>query len=69
MRSTPPDGALKLVRVVSMRAEVESVSVSAPADRLDLVRKAEDDLKAAARAGEVLYSDGDFGVETILSAD
>jgi valyl-tRNA synthetase len=52
----------------SMRAEVDSVSVSAPADRLDLVRSAEDDLKAAARAGEVLYSIGDFGVETILSA-
>jgi valyl-tRNA synthetase len=53
---------------VSMRAEVDSVSVSAPADRLDQVRRAEDDLKAAARAGEVLYSIGDFGVETILSA-
>jgi valyl-tRNA synthetase len=54
---------------VSMRAEVDSVSVSAPADRLDLVRQAEDDLKAAARAGEVRYSEGDFGVETILSAN
>ena len=53
---------------VSMRAEAESVSVSAPADRLDLVRKAEDDLKAAARAGGIIYSEGDFGVETILSA-
>jgi valyl-tRNA synthetase len=54
---------------VSMRAEVESVAVSAPAEHLEMIRQGEGDLKAAARAGEVLYSDGDFGVETILSAD
>jgi hypothetical protein len=32
------------------------------------VRQAEDDLKAAARAGEVLYSEGEFAVESVLSA-
>ena len=52
-----------------MRAEVSLVSISAPADRLALVRQAEDDLKAAARAGEVLYSEGDLGVEATLSAN
>ena len=35
---------------VSMRAEVDSVSVSAGPESIELVRQAEDDLKAAARA-------------------
>ena len=51
-----------------MRAEVDSVSVSAGPESIELVRQAEDDLKAAARAGEVLYSEGEFAVEAVLSA-
>ena len=54
---------------VSMRAEVDSVSISASPESIELVRKAEDDLKAAARAGEVLYSEGEFAVEAVLSAN
>ncbi|MGH3668566.1 MAG: class I tRNA ligase family protein, partial [Acidimicrobiia bacterium] len=53
---------------VSMRAEVDSVSVSADPEAIELVRQAEDDLKAAARAGEVLYSEGEFAVDAVLSA-
>ena len=54
---------------VSMRAEVESVSVSAGRTSIELVRQAEDDLKAAARAETVLYSEGEFAVESVLSAN
>ena len=54
---------------VSMRAEVDSVSVSAGLESIEQVRQAEDDLKAAARAGEVLYSEGEFAVESVLSAN
>jgi valyl-tRNA synthetase len=52
---------------VSMRAEVDSVSVTAGPESIGLVRQAENDLKAAARAIEVLYSEGEFAVEVVLS--
>jgi valyl-tRNA synthetase len=51
----------------SMRAEVSSVSISAGSESLDLIRLAEADLKAAARAGQVIYSVGDFSVESLLA--
>ena len=51
----------------SMRAEVSSVSISAGTDSLDLIRQAEADLKAAARTNQVLYSVGDFSVESQLT--
>jgi len=51
----------------SMRAEVSSVSISAGTDSLDLIRQAEADLKAAARTNQVLYSVGDFSVESQLA--
>jgi valyl-tRNA synthetase len=51
----------------SMAADVEKVSVTAPLDELDLLRKAEGDLKAAARTGVIHYSEGEFAVESVLS--
>ncbi|HWL50223.1 MAG TPA: hypothetical protein VNT92_10135, partial [Acidimicrobiia bacterium] len=54
---------------VSMRAEVDSVSLTASPESIEMVRQAETDLKAAARAGEVLYREGDLEVETILSTN
>jgi valyl-tRNA synthetase len=52
---------------VSMAADVETVSVSAPARELDLIRQAEGDLKAAARTEKILYSEGEFEVDSVLS--
>jgi valyl-tRNA synthetase len=52
---------------ISMAAEVEEVSVTAPAGELDLIRQAEGDLKAAARTKRVTYSEGEFAVESALS--
>jgi valyl-tRNA synthetase len=51
----------------SMRAEVSSVSVSAPVDSLELLRDAETDLMAAARASHVVYTEGEFSVTAVLS--
>ena len=51
----------------SMAAEVGSVSVTAPAGTLELIRQAEIDLKAAARTRELGYSEGEFAVEVELS--
>jgi valyl-tRNA synthetase len=52
---------------VSMAADVETVSVTAPAHELDLIRHAEGDLKSAARTEKILYSEGEFGVQSILA--
>jgi valyl-tRNA synthetase len=51
----------------SMAAEVASVSIFADTDSLLRLRQAEPDLKAAARAGEVAYHEGEFAVETVLA--
>jgi valyl-tRNA synthetase len=51
----------------SMRAEVSLVSISATHDRLDLIRQAETDLQAAARAEQVEYAQGDPNVEVVLA--
>ncbi len=51
---------------VSMRAEVASMTVSADVDSLRLLQSAETDLKAAARATEVRYAEGDFEVSATL---
>jgi valyl-tRNA synthetase len=51
----------------SMAAEVSSVSVSATAEHLNLIRQAEADLKSAARAAEMAYSEGEFSVESVLA--
>jgi valyl-tRNA synthetase len=54
---------------LSMRAEVESVSVTADSDLIGDARKAEGDLVAAGRVGSIEYSEGEFSVETILAQD
>jgi valyl-tRNA synthetase len=51
----------------SMAAELASVSVSAAPDSLTLIRQAEADLKAAARAAEMAYVEGEFSVESVLA--
>ncbi|MEJ7628956.1 MAG: valine--tRNA ligase [Nocardioidaceae bacterium] len=62
----------KSVAKVSMRTEVTRVVITGPAERLELVRRALDDLAAAGRiTGEVLFvpSDAaDIAVETTLAA-
>jgi valyl-tRNA synthetase len=52
----------------SMRAEVASVSISADPVTIARIRQAEADLKRAARAGELAYSEGEYAVESILVA-
>jgi valyl-tRNA synthetase len=52
---------------VSMAADVETVFITATAHELDLIRQAEGDLKAAARTGKILYSEGEFEVGSVLS--
>jgi valyl-tRNA synthetase len=51
----------------SMAAEVVSVAVAAGSESLALIRQAEADLKAAARAAEIDYSEGEFSVESVLA--
>ncbi|MEE8407798.1 MAG: class I tRNA ligase family protein, partial [Acidimicrobiia bacterium] len=53
---------------VSMRAEVESVSVTTDDLGVEHLRQGESDLLAAARAGRIDYSDGEFSVESVLAA-
>ncbi|MDX1468460.1 MAG: valine--tRNA ligase [Acidimicrobiia bacterium] len=53
---------------VSMRAEVERVSVTGDSSDIDLIRAAEADLKAAARAASIEYAEGEFGVVAVLTA-
>jgi hypothetical protein len=50
-----------------MAADVDTVSVTAHADELGLLRQAEGDLKAAARTAVIQYSEGEFAVESVLS--
>ena len=51
----------------SMRAEVESVSITAEPESLELLREAEPDLAAAARAASITYAEGEFSVESVLA--
>ncbi len=53
---------------VSMRAEVTSVSVTADAGSLALIRQAEVDLMAAARSAKMAYAEGEYSVETLLES-
>jgi len=53
---------------VSMRAEVERVSVTADAKVIGSLREAESDLKAAANTEVVDYSEGEFSVVSELAA-
>jgi len=53
----------------SMAAEVASVTIAAAAESLALIRQAEADLKAAARAVEMAYAEGEFAVDSVLAAD
>jgi hypothetical protein len=46
---------------------VASVSISAASDALELIRQAETDLKAAARAIEMAYFEGEFSVQSVLA--
>jgi hypothetical protein len=50
-----------------MRAEVETVAITDATDRLQLVRLAEDDLKAAARAQTVSYTEGEPSIRVSLA--
>lgn len=52
---------------VSMRAEVERVSVTADASEIDLIRAAEPDLIAASRARSIDYLEGEFEVVAVLA--
>ena len=52
---------------VSMRAEVESASVTAAPALIEDARMAEADLVAAGRVGSIDYSEGDFSVESRLA--
>jgi valyl-tRNA synthetase len=54
---------------VSMRAEVESVFVTADPAELDRARQSEDDLLAAGRAASVEYVEGEFAVVATLAQD
>jgi valyl-tRNA synthetase len=51
----------------SMAAGLASVSVAAGSESLELIRQAETDLKAAARVGELAYSEGEFSVTSVLA--
>jgi valyl-tRNA synthetase len=53
---------------VSMRAEVESMSVTTDEPGIEHLRQGESDLLAAARAERIDYSDGEFSVESVLAA-
>ena len=52
---------------VSMRAELERVTITAPTEILDRVRQAEPDLKAAARTETIEYREGEFDVAAVLA--
>ncbi len=54
---------------VSMRAEVDSVVVTADTVILDQAREAEGDLLAAGRAASVEYAEGEFSVVATLAQD
>jgi valyl-tRNA synthetase len=54
---------------VSMRAEVESVLVTADTALLDQAREAEGDFLAAGRAASVEYTEGEFSVVATLAQD
>ena len=51
----------------SMASEVASVTITAPPEILNWIRLAEPDLKAAARARDIFYRDGELAVETVLA--
>ena len=51
----------------SMRAEVDSVSITAEKSSIELVRQAEPDLAAATRAALVTYAEGEFAVDSVLA--
>ena len=51
----------------SMRAEVDSVSITAERGSIELVRQAEPDLAAATRAMLVTYAEGEFAVDSVLA--
>jgi len=52
---------------VSMRAEVGRLKVTGSADEVELIRRGADDLLAAARATDIVYSEGEFSVESELA--
>jgi valyl-tRNA synthetase len=52
---------------VSMRTPLERLSVTADPARLLLLRQAEDDLLAAARATSIDYAEGEFEIEPVLA--
>jgi valyl-tRNA synthetase len=52
---------------VSMRADVESAIITAPAAQLELVRQVEGDLRAVGRIANVSYVEGDsVSAEVVL---
>jgi len=50
-----------------MRAEVASVKVTAPVDRLDAARAAEADLRDAGSISELTFAEGDWDVVVALA--
>lgn len=53
---------------VSMRAELEQLTVSGGPEQLEMIRGAEGDLRAAARVGQVEYVTGEFSIVAVVSA-
>jgi valyl-tRNA synthetase len=51
---------------LSMRAELESLTVAGSERDLDLLRQGENDLRAAARVGRVTYVEGEFDVTAVV---
>jgi valyl-tRNA synthetase len=52
---------------VSMRAEVEHLVVTGSAEEIARIRLGASDLGAAARAVEIVYSEGEFSVDSVLA--
>ena len=52
---------------VSMRAEVEHLAVTGSPEEIERIQQGAADLGAAARAAEIVYSEGEFSVDAVLA--
>ena len=51
----------------SMKVDVERVAVISSVEEANLIKAASLDLAEATRAAEIVYSEGEFSVESVLS--